>query len=168
MSALSTLELDCLGKLLLQDKYLGTFARDEIPDLSRLRRPFGLIFNSDPAQSPGTHWLAIYADAGRAPDFFDSYGLPPSFYGLDPDLRSTTRSVQSLDSAVCGHYCLLFLYYRYHGLSFDSTLATIQHKYTDASAARMIASLTRTRTSLNHQCQGQTCSKKCRQVYSNE
>lgn len=166
MSALSTLELDLLGRQLLGARYLGTFARDELPNMVKQPRPFGLIFNTDPAGTVGTHWLAIYADA-HTTDFFDSYGLPPSFYGFDTSLfRSTTNSVQSLGSAVCGHYCLLFLYYRTHGHSFESSISSLQNKYTDASAARMISSLTRYSDRNRHpQCKGQTCSNKCRQIY---
>ena len=34
-------------------------ARDELPDLMHMQRPFAIVFNTDFYDKPGHHWLAI-------------------------------------------------------------------------------------------------------------
>ena len=59
------------------------FARDELPDLMHMQQPFALVFNTDPHDKPGQHWLAIYGPSdGPLKFFFDSFGMPPSYYGF--------------------------------------------------------------------------------------
>ena len=63
---------------------------------------------------------------------------------------------------VCGHYCLLFIYYRSHGFSFASSVCLIQCKYSDASAARTVLDLANTfkHLMIDFKVQGQTCNIK--------
>ena len=79
------------------------------------------IVNTDPATEPGTHWIAFFlAHNNRSSEieFFDSYGLPPSFYGFSfpspshTQLLHNTIRLQSLKTTVCGQYCILFLILR--------------------------------------------------------
>jgi len=118
-------EIDCLGsRMLAHDgtvRWLGVFARDELPDLSRVPRPFALVLNTDPHDKPGQHWLAIYGPRNGRLELFDSFGMPAAYYKLDTlDLHYHNVAYQSLDSALCGHYCLFFIYLRSHNHSFDS------------------------------------------------
>lgn len=162
MSALNTGQLNCLGGRLLRGtrvRWLGTFARDQLPNLDNEKRPFALILNTDPAEQEGTHWLALFAH-DRGLELFDSYGLSPSLYGFPDSYRHSSRSIQALGSSVCGHYCLLFLFYRSRGRSFDSTITLLRNKFSDSSAARFVANLAS--FSNLHQCTGQTCQiKRC-------
>jgi len=126
-NGLRTDQIERIARVILcpRVRWLGVYARDAVPDLTIERRPFALIFNSDPASKPGQHWLAIYgADKTKEIEFFDSYALPPSTYNLTFDfpIHSSSRSIQSLGTSVCGHYCLLVLYYRTCSRSFDSTI----------------------------------------------
>ena len=101
-------EIDCMASRLLVDvRWLGVFARDELPDLRRESRPWCLILNTDPKALPGTHCLALYGpDAGHI-ELFDSFGLPPINYKVDTlDPLHLSVSLQSPSFSVCGHYCL--------------------------------------------------------------
>ena len=103
----------------LKVNFLGVFSRDKLPKISRRTRfPACLVVNSAPASQAGEHWLAIYFLDSIHCEFFDSYAYHPGFYGLSEYLAkfSVTATVdhtlQSLESAVCGHYCILYLYLR--------------------------------------------------------
>ena len=106
--------------------WLGMFARDYVPKADRRQlRPFALVFNSDPADQPGTHWLAFYepAEPQESPlEMFDSYGMShkaDAFSHLASRIRYSDVTYQSLDSSVCGHYCLFYLFHRTHGFSYE-------------------------------------------------
>ena len=77
-------KIDCLvSRLLVGVRWLGVFARDEMPDLIREIRPWCLIFNTDTKDQPGTHWLALYAPKPGPIELFDSFGFSPINYSLD-------------------------------------------------------------------------------------
>ena len=60
-SGLHAGKIECLFSRLVDNiRWLGVFARDELPDLTREIRPWCLILNIDPKDQPGTHWLALY------------------------------------------------------------------------------------------------------------
>ena len=61
-SGLHAGEIDCLvSKLVNGVRWLGVFAREVLPDVTREIRPWCLILNTDPKTQAGTHWLALYA-----------------------------------------------------------------------------------------------------------
>ena len=85
-----------------------------------------LVVNVDESNKPGSHWVAIYVDQDGSGVFFDSYGLPPSVsHHIDRLRRNSTsyrwniQQLQSVDSDVCGHYCVVFLFFVAHGYSLD-------------------------------------------------
>ena len=90
MAALYTNQINFLGSQLLHDtkvRWLGIYARDQIPSLKNEKRPFALVVNSDVASGPGEHWLALYAPRDSLKiEMFDSFGLPPNIYSFDPSL----------------------------------------------------------------------------------
>lgn len=164
MSKLYTSQINYAGARILHGtnvRWLGTFARDEIPDLQHEQRPCALVFNTDMSSGPGEHWLALFAEKDKKVEMFDSYGLPPTLYSFsDNDFRSSSRTIQALGTSVCGHYCLLFLYLRAHANSFDYTTYLLEKRFTDSSAARSLIDLVRSPISHIH-CTGQSCSMKC-------
>ena len=110
-------------------RYLGVFPYDFTP----YQRLFSsqdrnlisfCIANTDPSTQPGQHWVAFFRSGMDSPlEFFDSYGEPPETYGFPLNISNLTssgtaplqfsrHSLQALDSNVCGHYCILFLYIR--------------------------------------------------------
>ena len=83
-SGLHAGEIECLVSRLVDNvRWLGLFARDELPDLTREIRPWCLILNTNNNDQPGTHWLALYAPIARYIVLFDSFGFYPSMYSLD-------------------------------------------------------------------------------------
>ena len=87
--------------------------------------------NTDPANQPGEHWLAIWTHHTSC-EVFDSYWLPLSTY-KNPTLQAwlkqwkdiirSNHPLQAMDSFTCGHYALFFLKARVRHLSFQDFLA---------------------------------------------
>ena len=183
--ALSGAEINCLASRMLAYSgvhWLGVFARDQVPKLDRSqRRPFALVVNTDPSDKPGTHWIAFFASAelNAAPlEMFDSYGLSPalhSFSYLAPRIYSSSVSYQSLDSSVCGHYCLFFLFNRAHYVSYrniEFMLRTHIHMplntSPDSYVSRFVDSIQsvyRILVPCTRSLHNQTCIKKCFACY---
>ena len=97
--------------------YKGTRAFNELP--KRITRPSAFIINTETKDKQGEHWLAIFYNSNGSVDFFDSFGLGPTFYGLDDFLIKTsnkctfnTVALQSLNSDFCGYYCVLFILFK--------------------------------------------------------
>ena len=118
-SGLHAGEIECLAsKLVDHVRWLGVFARDELPDLNREIRPLCLILNTDPNDQPGTHWLALYTPTARSIELFYSFGFSPSMYSLDfIELLHLSYSFQSPRTSVCGHYCIVYIYLRFYNYS---------------------------------------------------
>jgi hypothetical protein len=112
----STLET-CLQKDPFTKKiYAGVFAFDELPD--QLNYPACLIVNTKPRTQFGEHWLGIFYDKDKNGEFFDSYGMHPSYYRLKSYMDKTAtkwthnkRRIQGF-SSYCGYYSLLYLLFR--------------------------------------------------------
>ena len=161
MAALYTGQINYLGSRILHGtdvRWLGTFARDQIPSLQHEKRPFALVVNTDVAAEPGEHWLALYAPRGsKKIELFDSFGLAPNFYSFDQSLfHYSNCSIQDYSTKVCGHYALLFIYFRSRRNSFDYTIKLLDRNFTDASAARKMLDLSLSKLSHVH-CTGQSC-----------
>jgi hypothetical protein len=71
----------------------------------------------------GSHWVCVYVENGKG-EYFDSYGMSPHIVEpfisfLDRNCRSNwsynRHELQSIDSTVCGHYCIWFLSERARG-----------------------------------------------------
>ena len=110
-----------------QVHFLGVFPFDQFPlktlthnYYSSSPNAYCCIVNTDPSHKPGTHWVAFFIDKTKKKmshlEFFDSYGLPPNTYSFkfpSPiQIISNQCTLQSHDSTVCGHYCILYLYLR--------------------------------------------------------
>ena len=202
-------EIDCLGSRMLKGtmtRWMGVFARDELPSEEELlrvqmqsgNRSFAFVFNNQPASEPGQHWLAIYGKAaplgggslaaatqtsagGRGGlhidvEFSDSYAMPPAAYSLHSHFKLISHfsrhPLQSPSSALCGHFCLYFLFARSHGYSFPGIISRLaQHprtpdahvyssvcKYITARAAPLAPCKSRTRPNHRRQCSQIKCS----------
>lgn len=106
--------------------FQGVHALDRLKSV-KLRYPCALVVNTDPSYLPGEHWVAIFLNASRHGEYFDSYGLPPSIY---PDIahflirncesfRYNSHLLQGLGSTVCGQYVLFYLLHRCRGYTLD-------------------------------------------------
>ena len=100
-------------------KFLGVFPSNGLPIPTSY--PACFVANLDPAPLPGSHWCAFYYVDPNTLEFFDSFGLAPSIlpFALPEGLGITYNStpIQKTTSAVCGHYCIFFLFHRSRGSS---------------------------------------------------
>lgn len=111
----------------MRNVWLGVFPADQIPK-HITQYPSGLIANTDPSTKPGMHWISMYFPNKKTSEFFDSYGLPPSYYSKyfsqvlsknGEKLKRNTNDLQSLTSDVCGYYALNYIYRRSQGESME-------------------------------------------------
>ena len=102
---------------------------DRLP--AHVKKPMGLIVNTDPADRPGTHWVSFYFPKKGPAEFFDSLGRSPEHYHPDfknllmvhgPDYLHNRGRIQDYDSPYCGAYCLDFLMQRNRGVDYRSFL----------------------------------------------
>ena len=59
-------------------RFGGVLAQDELK-LEYNKSPKFYVVNTDPSHLPGEHWVAFYT--GGRPEFFDSTGHSPRYYG---------------------------------------------------------------------------------------
>ena len=180
MSGLHTGEIECLARRMLCDvssnmgiastrfhissvNWLGVYPRDQLPNLTQATRPFALVFNTDPHDKPGKHWLAIYGPSDGPIELFDSFGMPPSYYGLSNSFIHSSSSFQSFSSNLCGNYTIYFIYNRSRNISFKE-IVTILKSFSvpDSHVKNYVFSLQKSYRTLNpcHRT-GQCCSFKC-------
>ena len=122
-----------LTLVLRKDRYTrgvfqGVYSSDKLPtNISSY--PALFIANVDTSDKPGTHWVAFYFTEEREGEFFDSYGLPPSNYtgtftsflnNNSNGWKFNSKTLQSIDSKVCGHYCLYFALFRSRRVSMST------------------------------------------------
>ena len=108
--------------------FLGVFARNELP---KVKYPSCFIINNKNKNNIGEHWLAFFYDKDKNCSFFDSYGLPASFYCLNEFIDFTSISknynkiqYQSIDTTSCGYFCLLFLYLKSRNILINQVLTS--------------------------------------------
>jgi hypothetical protein len=107
------------GERATHDVFRGVYAQNEIRQAmtkcERLEAPSAFVINSDPITLPGEHWLAVFHNRSRQFEFFDTYDMSPSTYGLDGSwnfINTNTRKVQALDSNACGQHCIFYIHER--------------------------------------------------------
>ena len=120
-----------LDALMRKDRHVaplfeGVYAADTLPHRLH-KKPALIIANTDPISKPGQHWIAIYVDEHGVGEYFDSYGMPPIVRQHRTFLNKickqwtiNTKSLQAIDSNVCGQYCVLYLIHKAHGYSLHS------------------------------------------------
>ena len=81
----------------------------------------------------GEHWLALYQDGNDTLEIFDSFGLNPDIYNIVlPQAEVVTYSskqLQSINSNVCGQYCLYFCYYRARGYALGHIVSMFSNDF---------------------------------------
>ena len=97
----------------------------------------GIVFNTDPSDKPGQHWISMFIDFNEAEiGFFDSFGkCPPpmpiqeliSHISSQPTISSSKRNNWKIQcntirhqraNTECGVYCIYFISERLKGRSF--------------------------------------------------
>lgn len=93
------------------------------------------MFNLDESDEEGSHWTAVFiSGAKRELNYFDSYAIEPmgeikKFIEKYPKLIRNTYRYQSLFSNVCGHYCIIFLYFLSLGYTFDRFINVLESTF---------------------------------------
>lgn len=104
----------------------NVFAANRIP--IHVKLPIFFVSNLDPDSKPGSHWIAIYIDEHGDGEYFDSFGRKPRgshYLFLKTNCKKwvyNTQVVQNYLTSVCGEYCLLYIYFRINGVSFNNFL----------------------------------------------
>ena len=66
-------------KNIKRNSFMGVLAINQLPYIQSYLRPCGLIVNTDSANLPGEHWIAVILNICGRGEIFDSFGeLPPS------------------------------------------------------------------------------------------
>src|SRR5690348_15687689 len=85
------------------------------------KKKFAVILNSDTSKENGMHWLGLFKESEdvNIVEFFDSFGMPIEFYSPHLkrfllirryDVLHNFKPLQSMNSEVCGQYCIYFLF----------------------------------------------------------
>ena len=107
----------------------GVYPQDKLPRVASY--PSAFVINTDRSEGPGEHWVAVWLDGRGKAEYFDSFGLPPSFYeGIEHFIlnhsyryRYNQRLLQDLTSSACGYYVLYFVLKKSRGASLPRLLA---------------------------------------------
>ena len=131
---LTTDHLNVLGKgdEKLKPYFKGTMGCDELPLQPERIEPQAYIVNTDPSNLPGQHWLGIWTENDTC-EIMDSYGVPlTTFTDITPLLvwlnqwnhvRRNRQTIQSIRTASCGDYALVYLMFKARGHSLDDFLS---------------------------------------------
>src|SRR5258705_8644988 len=104
----------------LSEVFQGVFASDMLPRF--VDYPCAIIANTDRMADPGSHWVGFNISQDGCGEYFNICGLPPLDSKFIRFLERNCSSwsynphcIQHLESKVCGHYCLMYLFYRSGG-----------------------------------------------------
>lgn len=120
-----------LSKDRMTKKYfLDVFPSDQLPRKIH-HYPACFVCNVDKSTEPGTHWVAFYIPSPVELEFFDSYGNDPTFFqGPISNYVSRFQQVmfnpirlQSYVTAVCGQFCIFYLYAKCRGKTLKRILS---------------------------------------------
>jgi hypothetical protein len=124
---MNTSEIHYILERYCGDVFIGVFARDQLPTVSR--RPALLVANTDRHTQPGEHWIAMYFGTDSEGEYFDSFGLDPHIdfvQYLNKNCVKWTRSdrqLQSTISSFCAHYCIFYCCFRSVNFDLQSILS---------------------------------------------
>lgn len=103
--------------------FLGVFPFDCLPRTNRER--FSFVFNTDPSNKPGKHWIAVYVTSSRT-EYFDSTGKPPVIVSylkqLGRPVYFSNYHIQAKESIACGLFACNFIKRRSQGETFCEIL----------------------------------------------
>ena len=120
---MNTIQLECL---LRKDPLAKTVLKKACAKNQLLHDdyPSANVINSHPSSKPGEHWIAEYFDKHGKGEYFDSYCLHSSVNDFTAFMERNSKywvynskTVQSLFSRTCDHYCVYFILYRCRGCS---------------------------------------------------
>lgn len=135
-----------LTRTAMYDGFLGALPKDYAKHVLNRASPsdvFCMAANTHTSTQPGQHWVAYIYNRGNL-DFFDSYGSEPKQLrmpvGSPNRLEWNDVVLQDLDSDVCGHYCVYYLYMRARNCTTTRLYNpfTTNTKFNDSYVARFV------------------------------
>ena len=112
----TTNDLWIVGRRMLGSTFIGVFPLDRLPPLSSIASYSSFIVNTQPANLPGMHWLAVFASPSLTYVFdpLGAYNYPHhlvDYLHRDSKRRVVynTRVIQNPQTSLCGQHCLQWL-----------------------------------------------------------
>ena len=115
-----------IQRLLNKDSFIKTIFKKVCAknQLQCVDYPSAYVINSHPSSKPWEQRIPVYFDKHGKGEYFDSYGLPPNvnIFTTFMERNSKTwiyndKTVQSMFSTPCGHYCVHFISYCFRSYS---------------------------------------------------
>ena len=157
---MNEIQLEEILRHAIGPRFLGVFSADELPlpstSTSKLyhQYPYCFVANTDPSTESGSDWVAFYVISSIQYEFFDSFALPAQLYftahnafiAANPPSIINHFPLQKLNSTVCGHYTVYFLYLRSVAhQSFDSIIRSLyphaQYTHSDKTVKAFVDKL---------------------------
>lgn len=108
--------IDIKKWMINEPSFVGVFPINELPKVSDSHSEVKFIVNTDSANLPGMHWIAVWRKPQGKAEIFDSYAIyPPAEVQLwcnancSQGWQYNSWCIQSPTSRLCGFYCCLFL-----------------------------------------------------------
>ena len=114
--------------------YAGVYSADNLPIIEKTNKPWFIIANKDPGNSPGSHWVVLFNNIDGTIDYFCSLGEKPdgdilSYLEKSKYYHAPTIRYQSNSSSACGYMCLYYADLRSIGYDDSTTTATLSTKH---------------------------------------
>ena len=122
---------------MLRDCFAKACAADQLPSHPVLNKPRAHVVNTHPISKPGEHRIAFWTHRSTC-EVMDSYGLDLNTYRDAEPLRSwlerhfknlivPQRALQSIRTASCGHYAIVYLMCKARGIPMRDFLNAFSH-----------------------------------------
>ena len=121
----------------LRKYFVSALACDELPESPERVKPRAYIVNTHLADKPGEHWRAVWTEHDSC-EILDSYGLDLTTYEFLtpfivwlnrwPYVRKNTRALQSVKTASCGNYAIIYLMCKARRKSMDEFFSMFSKK----------------------------------------
>lgn len=110
--------------------FKGVMPRDHFVNC-KVAFPGLYVCNTDTSDQPGSHWISIYFSKNGKCEYFDSYGvfslfsdLTHKLLSIDKNLNYNNQTLQSVNTNVCGIYCIIFCMMRSRGFTLNYIINT--------------------------------------------
>lgn len=121
--------------------FLGVYSADELLAISKPRKKFCLVVNTDTKLQTGRHWQGIFVDSKQTCHFFCSLGERPNshittFLKTFPKVLHNTYKNQKSSEITCGGFVIFILTMMARGYSFKTLCTLLDNLTSDDSFIR--------------------------------
>jgi len=128
---MSNFEIEKAMKDIGSRVFKGVIMQDQIKSKVNPNVKSSFVINYDEMSEPGSHWVSLFIDPNYM-YYFDSYGIPPLQAVSDLALQYqkklyyNDKTIQPLDSVICGELAVSFIALMEYGHSFHDTLILLR------------------------------------------